>query len=285
MGTPAPRLPASLRNEWRRESEWLDALPGLAAECAAAWGLELEEPYETPLSLVVPAGDAVLKLNAPSHFEADHEADALARWGDHGAVRLLARDDERRALLVERCVPGTPLAVSGEDETAVIVDVLARLPHDPGPAHPFRRLADEAERWSAEVPERYERGGRPFERTLLDAAVDVFRSVDPDADHLVNQDLHAWNILRATREPWLAIDPKPLVGEPELDGVGPLRNAGLSRAGAAVTRTLDALADLGLDRERLHGLGYAHALAWAVDSDGEWSADSIEAARTIHAAA
>ncbi len=285
MGTPAPRLPASLRNEWRREPEWLDALPGLAAECAAAWGLELEEPYETPLSLVVPAGDAVLKLNAPSHFEADHEADALARWGDHGAVRLLARDDERRALLIERCVPGTPLAVSGEDETAVIVDVLARLPHDPGPAHPFRRLADEAERWSAEVPERYERGGRPFERTLLDAAVDVFRSVDPDADHLVNQDLHAWNILRTTREPWLAIDPKPLVGEPELDGVGPLRNAGLSRAGAAVTRTLDALADLGLDRERLRGLGYAHALAWAVDSDGEWSTDSIEAARTIHAAA
>jgi streptomycin 6-kinase len=285
VGTPAPRLPESLRNEWRREPEWLDALPGLAAECAAAWALELEEPYETPLSLVVPAGDAVLKLNAPSHFEADHEADALARWDGRGAVRLLARDDERRALLVERCVPGTPLSVSGEDETAVIVDVLARLPYDPGPARVFRRLADEAERWIAEVPERYERGGRPFERTLLDAAVEVFRSVDPDADRLVNQDLHAWNILRATREPWLAIDPKPLVGEPELDGVGPLRNAGLSRAGAAVTRTLDALADLGLDRERLRGLGYAHALAWAVDSDGEWSTDSIEAARTIHAAA
>ena len=134
------------------------------------------------------------------------------------------------------------------------------------------------------MPARYERGGRPFERALLDAAVAVFRSVDPDADRLVNQDLHAWNVLRATREPWLAIDPKPLVGEPELDGVGPLRNAGLSRDTAAVARTLDALAGLGLDRERLRGLGYAHALAWAVDSDGQWSTDSIEAARTILAA-
>jgi streptomycin 6-kinase len=284
VGTRAPRLPPSLTNAWRREPEWLEALPSLAVQCASAWGLELEEPYDTPLSLVLAAGDSVLKLNAPSHFEADHEADTLARWNGRGAVRLLARDDERRALLVERCVPGTPLVLSGEDETAVIVDVLARLPHDPGPDHHFRRLVDEAERWADEVPERYERGGRPFERALLDAAVDVFRSVDPDAGRLVNQDLHAWNVLRAAREPWLAIDPKPLVGEPELDGVGPLRNAGLSRARTAVSRTLDALADLGLDRERLRGLGYAHALAWAVDSEGQWSTDSIEAARAIHAA-
>ena len=284
MADAPVRVPERLAAAWLHERAWLEALPRLAAECAAAWGLELEEPYDTPLSLVVPAGDAVLKLNAPSHFEADHEADALARWKGRGAARLLARDDARRALLVERCVPGTPLALSGEDETAVIADVLARLPHDPGPDHHFRRLADEAGRWAEEVPERYERGGRPFERALLDAAVDVFRSVDPDAGRLVNQDLHAWNVLRATREPWLAIDPKPLVGEPELDGVGPLRNAGLSRAGTAVIRTLDALADLGLDRERLRGLGYAHALAWAVDSDGQWSTASIEAARTIHAA-
>jgi streptomycin 6-kinase len=278
------RVPEGLGRAWPHEAAWLEALPRLAAECATAWGLELEEAFDTPLSLVVPAGDAVLKLNAPSHFEADHEADALARWDGNGAVRLLARDDERRAILVERCVPGTTLALSDADETAVIVDVLVRLPHDPGPAHPFRRLADEAERWAEEVPARYERAGRPFERALLDAAVAVFRSVDPDADRLVNQDLHAWNVLRATREPWLAIDPKPLVGEPELDGVGPLRNAGFSRDTAVIARTLDALAGLGLDRERLRGLGFAHALAWAVDSDGGWSERSIDAARMIFAA-
>ena len=121
-------------------------LPRLAAECALAWGLALEEPFETPRALVVPAGDVVLKLNAPSHFDADHEADALARWDGRGAVRLLARDDMRRALLLERCEPGIALARSEADETAVIVDVLAQLPHDPGPNHPFRHLAEEAER-------------------------------------------------------------------------------------------------------------------------------------------
>ena len=252
----------------------------LAAECAAAWELDLEEPYDTPHSLVVPAGEAVLKLNAPSHFEADNEADALACWDGQGAVRLLARDDGRRALLLERCVPGTTLLGSCADETAVVLGLLEWLPHTAPSDHPFRLLTDEAARWAEDVPERYERGGRPFERSLLAAAIAVFRSVDRGASRLVNQDLHAGNVLRAEREPWLVIDPKPLVGEREVDGVGPLRNAGLSGDAGVVGRCLDALADLGMDRERLRGWGLAHALAWGFDHD-RWSTRAIEAARAI----
>ena len=274
------RTPPALVAEWRCEPEWLDDLPRLAAECAAAWDLELEEPYETPHSLVVPAGESVLKLNAPSHFEADHEADALACWDGQGAVRLLARDDGRRALLLERCVPGTTLLGSCADETAVVLGLLEWLPHTAPSDHPFRLLTDEAGRWAEEVPERYERGGRPFERSLLDAAVEVFRSVDRGASRLVNQDLHAGNVLRSEREPWLVIDPKPLVGEREVDGVGPLRNSGLSGDAALVGRCLDALADLGMDRERLRGWGLAHALAWGFDHD-RWSTRAMEAARAI----
>jgi len=47
------------------------------SECAEQWSLELEGLIDTPHSLVVPAGELVLKLNAPSHTEADTEADAL----------------------------------------------------------------------------------------------------------------------------------------------------------------------------------------------------------------
>ena len=275
------RVTDALHHEWPAEREWLERLPQLAAECAAGWGLELEEPLDTPRSLVVPAGDAVLKLNAPSHFEADHEADALAAWNGHGAVRLLARDDERRALLLERCAPGVTLAESDIDEVPVLAGLLERLPHTAADAHPFRMLTEAAERWAVEVPRRWEEGGRPFERSLLDAALDLYGSVDRDARSLVNQDLHAWNVLRAEREPWLAIDPKPLVGERELDGVGPLRNAGFSGDRAQVRRWPDALTSLGMDRERLHGWGIAHALAWGVDATGRWSTLSIDAALTI----
>jgi streptomycin 6-kinase len=280
------RIPQELADTWQHEPEWLADLPRLAAECAELWRLELEEPIDTPRSLVVPAGDAVLKLNAPSHYEADHEAEALVRWDGAGAVRLLARDDERRALVCERCRPGTRLWDAAVDQAGVVTELLPRLRREPVAPHPFRRLADEAERWAEEVPRRYELGATPFERPLLEFAVDVFRSADRKAAFLVNQDLHGANVLRAEREPWLVIDPKPLVGEPELDGVGLLRNASSKGkpASAAVRVWLDALSGLGLDRERLRDWGVAHALAWGWDDETGWSPWSVAAARAILAA-
>jgi streptomycin 6-kinase len=277
------KLPAALLDEWRDEPAWIADLPRLAAACAEAWSLVLEEPLDTPNSLVVPAGDAVLKLNAPSHFEAEHEADALALWAGPGAARLLARDDARRALLVERCSPGTRLWDAGADEIAVVADLLPRLRLEPETGHPFRLLADEADRWVEDVPRRHELAGRPFERSLVHAAVDVFRTVDRAATSLANQDLHGGNVLAAEREPWLVIDPKPLVGEPELDGVGLLRNAAFGGGTPLVRRWLDALGELGLDRARLQGWGVAHALAWGWDEEDGWSARSVDAARAIDA--
>jgi streptomycin 6-kinase len=242
----------------------------------------LEEPFDTPHSLVVPAGDVVLKLNAPSHFEADHEADALARWDGRSAVRLVERDDERRALLLERCRPGTPLWSTDEDQVAVVTGILPRLWDRPEDPHPFRRLADEAARWLVEVPVRYDAANSPFDRGLVDLACDVFDSVDPGAAALVNQDLHGGNVLRAEREPWLVIDPKPLVGEREANGVGLLRNAAFEGV-ESVRRWLDALSELGLDRWRTREWGVAHALAWGWDEQGGWSEQSVEAARQITA--
>ena len=224
---------------WISEPEWLEGLPGQVAELAAEWGLALEEPVDTPHSLVVPAGDVVLKVNAPSHYEADHEADALESWDGRGAVRLVAREDRHRAFLMERCRPGTRLWDSGADEPGGRRRAPAAAVARRAEPHPFRLAADEARRWADEVPARYEVGGRPFERSLVELALDVFRTADPGATALVNQDLHGGNILAARREPWLVIDPKPLVGERELDAVGLLRNAAWNGGTAAVRRWLD----------------------------------------------
>ena len=115
----------------------------------------------------------------------------------------------------------------------------------------------------------------PFERALLDASLDVYRSVDRSARWLVNQDLHGANVLRAQREPWLVIDPKPLVGEKELEASGPLRNTD------DVSRWLDVLAELGFDRERARGWGVAHNIAWAWDEHHGWLDQHVEEARRI----
>jgi streptomycin 6-kinase len=254
---------------------WLAALPDVVAECAERWSLELEPPIDTPHSLVVPAGDVVLKVNAPSHFEADHEADALEAWDGRGAARLVARDDGLRALLLERCVPGTRLWDAPEDATIVIAELLPRLQIDIGETHSFLHLADEADRWSAAIPRWYAEAGSPFERALLEAALDVYRTVDRSSSRLVNQDLHGGNVLRASREPWLVVDPKPLVGERELEASGLLRNAD------SVSRWLDVLAEIGYDRERARGWGVAHNLAWAWDERRGWLPEHVEEARRI----
>jgi streptomycin 6-kinase len=275
------RLPERLRDTWRGDEEWLAELPLVVSDLAQRWDLALEEPVDTPLSLVIPAGDAVLKLNAPSHVDANNEADALAHWGGAGAAGLIARDDARHALLIERCRPGTRLCDSSADEPGIVAALLPRLWAEPDEAHPFKLLADEAERWADDVSERYEKADVPFERNMLDYALDVFRSVDGSAKSLVNQDLHSGNVLRATREPWLVVDPKPLVGEREANGVALLRNAAFNGGTGLVRAWLDALTERELNRERLRGWGTAHALAWGRGDHGAWSQRQIEAARSI----
>lgn len=269
------QLPRPLVDTWSHERQWLDELPRLVDECARRWSLDLEAPIETPYSLVLPAGGAVLKLTAPGEAEARHEGDALAHWRGRGAVKLLARDDELGALLIERCVPGSRLWDAGVDEIDVMTRLIPRLQVDMDEATPVPLLADEADRWAEDVPRWYAGAGGPFERALLDAALDVYRTVDRSARLLVNQDLHGANILAAAREPWLVIDPQPLVGERELEASAPLRNT------ENVTRWLDALTDLGFDRERARGWGVAHNLAWAWDERRGWLEQHVEEARRI----
>ncbi len=259
----APSLPLSSRSGATSQNG-STSLPLLVAACVEQWSLELEEPVDTAHGLVVPAGEVVLKLNAPSHFEADHEAEALERWSGDGAVRMVARDDAGARSSASAAGRERRSGTLDVDQVPVVAELLPVSRSSWSEPHPFRHLAHEADRWADELPRRFELAGRPFERGLLDLALDVFRSADPRASFLVNQDLHGGNVLRAEREPWLVIDPKPLVGEREIDAVGLLRNAALEdEPVASIRRWLDVLADLGLDRGRARAWGAAHALAWA----------------------
>ena len=275
----AVRIPPALVAEWRREPEWLDDCRASRPSAPPAWDLELEEPYDTPRSLVVPAGGAVLKLNAPSHFEADHEADALACWDGQGAVRLLARDDGRRALLLERCVPGTTSRAEGRRDGSIILGLLERLPAPPRAItlSAPRRRSRALDRGSA----RAVGGRRPAVRALAPRGRDRgVRQRRSRRERTRQPGPPRWNVLRSEREPWLVIDPKPLVGEREVDGVGPLRERGvLGRRRRR--RPLARRACRPRDGPRAASrLGLAHAIAWGFDH-GRWSTRSIEAARTI----
>ena len=252
---------------------WLERVPELVAECAEEWGLTLGEPYQLGAAGYAVRADlpdktpAVLKLINP-HREAEHEADALAQWDGGGAVRLLARDDERWALLLERCEPGTPVAEIGADPALdVLLELLPRLWHPA--AAPFRSLEDEAAWWVEYLPGEWERLGRPFERRILDAATDGLRELATTQGEqvLVNQDLHGDNVLAAQREPWLLIDPKPLIGEREFALAPIVRSSELGGTRGDVVHRLDFLsAELGLDRERARWWTIGQTVAWSTDT-------------------
>ena len=252
---------------------WLERAPELVAECAAEWELTIGEPYTAGAAGYAVRADctdgtpAVLKLIYP-HREAEHEAAALEVWDGDGAVRLLARDDERWAMLIERCEPGTLLArIDGEAALDVLIGLLPRLWKRVD--EPFRPLADEAAWWIDYLPTEWERAGRPFERRLLDEAIDLLASLSGSQGEqvLVHQDLHSDNVLAAQREPWLVIDPKPLVGEREFALAPIVRDFELGHTRRDAVHRLDRLtSELGVDRERVCGWTIGQSVAWAFDS-------------------
>ncbi len=134
----------------------------------------------------------------------------------NGAVRLLEFAREDHALLLERCAPATPLsAIHADDALEVLTEMLPRLW---GPAgQSFRTLSDECLGWRKQLSANWELAGQPFDRVMLDDTIDAMdRFCQTQGDLvLVYQDLHGDNVLRWMREPWLAIDPKPLAGERE----------------------------------------------------------------------
>jgi len=237
----------------------------LVEECAAEWELDLEEPFAGAfVSHVVPAGDVVLKIQWP-HRESEHEADALELWNGDGAVRLVARDDERHALLLERCRPGAHLR---ERALEVFVDLLPRLWKPAGA--PFTSRANEAAWWVSTIRSDWENADRPFEQELIDVSISILEEPAESQGEqvLLHQDLHPDNVLAAEREPWLVIDPKPLVGEREFALASIIRASELGHSKQAVVGRLDRLTgELGLDRQRARGWAIGQTIAWAIDSD------------------
>ncbi|MGZ8707228.1 MAG: aminoglycoside phosphotransferase family protein [Gaiellaceae bacterium] len=252
---------------------WLERIPDLVAECVEEWELRLGEPYEAGAAGYTVRADlpdgtpAVLKVIYP-HREAEHEGEALRVWDGDGAIRLLAYDEVRWAMLIERCEPGTLLA-KADPELAldVLIEVLPRLWKPVG--EPFRSLAEEALWWIDYLPGKWEQAGKPFDRELLDAAIARLDALAHSQGEqvLLHQDLHGDNVLAAQREEWLVIDPKPLVGEREFAVAPIVRDPELGHSRQHVLHRLDRLtSELGLDRDRARGWTIGQTIAWSLDT-------------------
>lgn len=278
------RLAATCRGTPERRA-WLQQVPATIRELQARWSLVLEAPFdgnEVSCSWVAPAARrdgtrAILKLGMP-HMEAEHEIEALRFWDGDGAVHLLAADDDLNAMLLERCEPGTPLRQLPEPEQDVVVaGLLRRLWRMPPEPHPFRPLALMTAQWASET---LADAARWPDAGLIQEGLRLFEEL-PRTSHndvLLATDLHAGNILRAQREPWLVIDPKPFVGDRAYDATQHLLNCEVrlrADPGATIRRFADLLE---VDHERVRLWMFARL---AAESRDVWDDDSLALARRL----
>ncbi|WP_031023835.1 aminoglycoside phosphotransferase family protein [Streptomyces sp. NRRL WC-3725] len=234
---------------------FIAALPDLAADFLHRWRLTLDGPSMNGVSaLVLPVVRAdglraVLKLQLTDE-ESVGEPVALRVWDGDGAVRLLDHDPATGTMLLERLDESRMLVGLGDTREAVLViaRLLAHLTSFPAPPG-LRRLGDIAEAMLERTPRALPRIPDPGARRIVaDCAAAVREVVHEPGDRLLHWDLHDENVLAADRADWLAIDPKPLAGDPGFELWPALHN----RFDAAEVRwRFDAMTDvLGLDRAR-----------------------------------
>jgi len=278
---PAPFAAATAAREGPAGQRWITQLPTLVDCLLEDWDIGLDGPVRHGyVALVIPVrrrdrSPAVLKVSWVDE-ETRQEGPALTWWAGHGAVALLDADPTRGALLLERLHPDRSLEQIPEgDALKVAGSVLRRLHTAAAPTAGFSSTADLARRWSTDLPQRWRQLGRPGHRDVVAAAVDTCRDLpaNPGRPHLVHGDFHYANVLTGPRG-WLAIDPKPMVGDPEFDLLPLLRNrwADITSTGdprRAVRRRLAALvAAAGQDGERARrwaGLRALNDALWGLE--------------------
>jgi streptomycin 6-kinase len=277
---------------------WLDAAPVLADSLLARWSLTPDGPMtHGAVAWIIPVRRAdgtaaVLKLQ-PVDDETVGEPLALRAWTGRGAVLLFEHDAESGSMLLERLDAARSLSFVANDLVALeaLSQLLAQLSAVPAPGG-LRRLADVG----ADLLERAERvlpRADGVESLVGDCSAALREVLPESGDRLLHWDLHYGNVLApllgaADRGSWLAIDPKPLSGDPCFELLPALHNRwddviATGDISGAIRRRFDLMTDVvGLDRARARAWTLARLLQNLVWELGEGATQwSTEPDRTI----
>jgi streptomycin 6-kinase len=266
-------------------ARWLAELPSTVHNLARDWHLEVGAPYELSYHYVTAVvcedgTPAVLKLGVPTGTSLSEEAPALAAFDGRGAARLLRADLDRGALLLEQVTPGWRARDLVPDHdaraTSAAVDVIRRLHRPPPPGCTIPEAVAQARAFDDYRTVHGENGPLPLD--LVVRAGGLMRELCASAtDRVVlHGDLHHDNILRATREPWLAIDPHGIVGDPGYEVGALLFNPDPDNRDETLTALVPArveqLADeLAMPIDRVLAWGFVKAVLSDVWSAEGWS--------------
>ena len=277
---------------------WLESLPGLLSDVSERWALTPGRPFPNlSYNFVLPAttGDGtrtVLKLSPQGDKEFATEAAALAAFDGRGICRLLELDLERGAMLLERLRPGEPLSTVEDDEQATRFagGVMGKLGRPAPEKHAFPTVSDWA-RGFERLRRRFDGGTGPMPRGLVEEAEALFTDLLASEGEplLLHGDLHHENVLSAGRDPWLAVDPKGVVGEAAYETAALLHNPAEALdapdPGKLLERRIEILTtELGLDPTRVRAWGFAQAVLaayWGLEDGGRVWSEALHFARLL----
>ncbi|NHN28854.1 aminoglycoside phosphotransferase family protein [Paenibacillus agricola] len=252
---------------------WLEKLDSLIQYCEQRWSCQVLAPYPLSYHFVAPirfnkGTEAVLKLGVPGK-EMIHEVEALRLYKGNGCAQLWDSDTAKGILVLERANPGHTLKAVADDEEATLLAaaVMRKLQVRP----PIQPLFPSTLDWSKglqKLRSRYNGGTGPLPEPMVRKAEDYFAKLHASWRNvqLLHGDLHHENILAAEREPYIAIDPKGVIGEPEY-GVIPFLINHLPEHNAidVIRRRIELFTEeLSLNKTRIIAWGYSHSVlsAW-----------------------
>nr|WP_248510429.1 aminoglycoside phosphotransferase family protein [Streptomyces sp. D2-8] len=286
-----PRELAASQEKFNGEAgrAFIAGLPEQTARFLDHWDLRPDgPPMHGVCALVLPVlcrdgTPAVLKLQILDE-ESEGEPVALRAWNGDGAVRLLDHDEPTGTMLLERLDETRTLSRVPDTHQAVVTlaELLAHLTSFPAPPG-LRRLGDIARAMLDRTPWALGRIHDPEARRLVaDCAAAVREVVDEPGDRLLHWDLHDENVLASDRAPWLAIDPKPLAGDPGFELWPAIDNR---YAADDILWRFDAMTDiLTLDRPRARAWTLGRLLQnalWDIEDARPLDAAQLEIARRL----
>jgi streptomycin 6-kinase len=302
---------SNIQNTYRADGHaFLEALTDSIAEASARWGLTDVEPapvlsYNFVAFAIRGKGvkgeekEVVLKMGVPNR-EFLSEMTTLQLFDGEGACRLIAFDEEKYWMLLERLQPGKMLVSMEDDEEAthVAAEVMKKIWRPVESVHlsyswdglpdaqqqaarlqKFIQLTD----WFdglQRLRQRFDGGTGPLDEDIVRRAERSVSDFFAENHHpvLMHGDFHHYNILSSERG-WLVIDPKGVIGPAGYE-VGPLlMNPWGSLIDKAdikqiIRRRIDILHEhLGFERERIHEWGLADAILsawWGIEDNTGW---------------
>src|SRR2546428_3304193 len=273
-----------------------EGIPGLGAIDVDGSGLWIQEfgAGKRPTGDVLLGSDATLeRIVAVDHhpLPRTHARNRFTIWAEHIAVRIRHHFNRGRAHHPDhlnllnggsaKSIPQKPVVRRRRRHALEIPAGIGWLKKSAAGAQWLSSLTDRVnacvEKWDLRL-------GSPFTTAytsltiparLPDGADVVLKVPFPDRESEHEALALSWGggdgavtVLRARREPWLAIDPKPLAGEREF-GLAPIvRSFEFGASRRDVRHRLDRLSsELGLDRERSRLWCLAQTVAWSIRSD------------------